>query len=121
MGTVGDGLGRYIGINIVNDAAVDSSGNLDPIFTYSGFAAFRHQWSDRLRSTIAGSYFKADNPVLLTSGAVTDESWNMLANIIYSPASPIDIGIEYMYAERTTEDGQSGNLQKVQVSTKYAF
>jgi len=26
-----------------------------------------------------------------------------------------------MYAERTTEDGQSGNLQKVQVSTKYSF
>ncbi|MFT6472601.1 MAG: hypothetical protein ACJAUS_000290 [Qipengyuania sp.] len=33
----------------------------------------------------------------------------------------MDIGIEYMYAERTTEDGQSGNLQKVQVSTKYSF
>ncbi|GAB5350450.1 DcaP family trimeric outer membrane transporter [Qipengyuania sp. 483] len=121
MGTVGDGLGRYIGINIVNDAAINSNGNLDPIFTYSGFGALRHQWSDRLRSTIAGSYFKADNPVLLTSGAVTDESWNVLANIIYSPVSPVDVGIEYMYAERTTEAGQSGNLQKVQVSTKYTF
>ena len=121
MGTVGDGLGRYIGINIVNDAAINSNGNLDPIFTYSGFGALRHQWSDRLRSTIAGSYFKADNPVLLTSGAVTDESWNVLANIIYSPVSPVDVGIEYMYAERTTEAGQSGNLQKIQVSTKYTF
>ena len=121
MGTAGDGLGRYIGLNIVNDAAVDANGDLDPIFTYSGFGAFRHQWSDQLRSSVAGSYFKADNPVLLTSGAVTDESWNVLANLIYSPIRPIDIGIEYMYAERTTEDGQSGNLQKVQVSTKYSF
>ena len=121
MGTAGDGLGRYIGLNIVNDAAVDANGDLDPIFTYSGFGAFRHQWSDQLRSSVAGSYFKADNPVLLTSGAVTDESWNVLANLIYSPVRPIDIGIEYMYAERTTEDGQSGNLQKVQVSTKYSF
>lgn len=30
-------------------------------------------------------------------------------------------GIEYMYAERTLEDGRAGNLQKVQVSTKYSF
>ena len=121
MGTVGDGLGRYIGLNIVNDAALDAAGDLDPIFTYSGFAAFRHLWSDKLRSNLAASYFKADNPVLLTSGLATDESWNVFANIIYSPAQPIDIGIEYMYAERTTENGQSGNLQKVQISTKYSF
>ena len=121
MGTVGDGLGRYIGLNIVNDAALDSEGNLDPIFTYSGFAAYRHIWSEKLRSSVAGSYFKADNPVVLTTGAVTDESWNVLANIIYSPSRPIDIGLEYMYARRTLEDGQSGNLQKIQVSTKYSF
>ena len=121
MGTVGDGLGRYIGLNIVNDAALDTDGDLDPIFTYSGFAAYRHVWSDKWRSTIAGSYFKADNPVLLTGGTVTDESWNVLANLIFSPVRPVDIGIEYMYAERSLENGLSGNLQKIQVSTKYSF
>ena len=121
MGTVGDGLGRYIGLNIVNDAALDLNGELDPIFTYSGFAAFRHIWSDQFRSTLAGSYFKADNPVVLTTGAVTDESWNVFANLIYSPVRPVDIGIEYMYAKRILENGLSGNLQKVQVSAKYSF
>jgi hypothetical protein len=34
---------------------------------------------------------------------------------------PVDIGIEYMYAERSLENGLSGNLQKIQVSTKYSF
>ena len=121
MATAGDGLGRYIGLNIVNDAALTGDGDLDPIFTYSGFGAVRHAWSDKLRSNIAASYFKADNPVLLTSGAVTDESWNVLANIIFSPVTPLDIGVEYMYAKRTLENGLSGNLQKVQVSTKYSF
>ena len=121
MGTVGDGLGRYIGLNIVNDAALDLDGDLDPIFTYSGFAAYRHLWSDKLRSSVAGSYFKADNPVLLTTGAVTDESWNVFANIIYSPVRPVDIGLEYMYAKRTLENGTSGNLQKLQLSAKYSF
>ncbi|AWW73768.1 hypothetical protein CD351_04940 [Erythrobacter sp. KY5] len=121
MATAGDGLGRYIGLNLVNDAAITAAGELDPIFTYSGFAAYRHVWSDDVRSTIAGSYFKADNPVLLTTNQVTDESWNAFANVIWSPVDPIDIGIELMYAERTLEDGRSGNLQRVQLSTRYNF
>lgn len=121
MATAGKGLGRYIGINIVNDAALELAGDLDPIATWSGFAAYRHFWSGNLRSTVAGSYFKADNPVVLTGNLVTDESWNALANLIWSPVKPFDIGIEYMYAERTLEDGRSGNLQKVQLSTKYSF
>jgi hypothetical protein len=121
MATAGDGLGRYIGLNLVNDAAITMDGELDPIFTYSGFAAFRHVWADNLRSTIAGSYFKADNPVLLTADQVTDESWNAFANLIWSPVDPIDIGVELMYAERILEDGRSGNLQRVQFSTRYNF
>ncbi|MEE4201755.1 PAS domain-containing protein [Erythrobacter sp.] len=55
MATAGDGSGRYIGLNLVNDAAITADGKLEPIFTYSGFAAFRPKWSDALRSTIAGS------------------------------------------------------------------
>ena len=121
MATAGDGLGRYIGLNIVNDAAIDANGMLDPIFTYSGFAAYRHYWSDKVRSTVAGSYFKADNPVLLTTDQVTDESWNVLGNIIWNPVDPLDIGVELMYAERVLEDGRSGNLQRIQFSTRYNF
>ena len=121
MATAGEGLGRYIGLNIVNDAAVRADGSLSPIATYSGFLAYRHFWSEKLRSTLSGSYFKADNPVLLTSGLVTDESWNIFGNLVYSPVAPLDLGIEYMYANRETENGLSGNLQKVQVSAKYKF
>ena len=121
MGTAGDGLGRYIGVNIVNDAALDLNGDLDPVFTWSGFGAYRHFWAKDVRSTLGAAYFKADNPVALTSNLVTDESWNAFANIIWSPVAPLNIGIEYMYAERTLEDGRSGNLQKVQLSTKYSF
>lgn len=121
MATAGDGLGRYIGLNIVNDAAVDAGGKLDPIFTWSGFAAFQHHWGGRLRSTVAGAYFKADNPVLLTTNQVTDESWNALGNLIWNPVDPLDIGIELLYAERTLEDGRSGNLRRMMISTRYNF
>ena len=119
--TSGEGLGRYMGLNIVNDAAINMDGTLDPIATYSGFAAYRHVWSDRLRSNVAGSYFKADNPVQLTTDQVTDESWNGFVNLIWNPVGPLNIGVELMYAERILEDGQSGNLQRVQFSTQYNF
>jgi hypothetical protein len=121
MATAGDGLGRYIGLNIVNDAAVRGDGTLDPIFTYSGFAAYRHVWADRLRSNLGGSYFKADNPVRLTTSQVTDESWNAFANLIWNPVGPLNVGVEVMYATRTLEDGRSGNLQRLQLSTQYNF
>lgn len=121
MATAGEGLGRYIGVNIVNDAALRADGSITPIATYSGFIAFRHFWTDKLRSTLSGSYFKADNPVTLTTGLVTDQSWNVFGNLIYSPVPPLDIGIEYMFADRELEDGASGNLQKVQISAKYKF
>ena len=121
MGTVGEGLGRYLGANIVNDAAIDADGNLDPIATYSGMAAFRHVWGPKARSSIGGSYFKADNPVAFTGGSPTDEVWNVFGNVIYSPVPKLDLGLEYMYAERTDEAGRDGNLQQVQVMAKYAF
>lgn len=122
MFNAGEGLGRYIGLNIVNGAAIDPvTGKLDAIASYSGFGAYRHVWSPKLRSTIAGSYFKADNPVLLTGGSPTDTVWNALANIIYSPVPKLDFGLEYMYAERENEAGLSGNLQKLQMSAKYSF
>jgi hypothetical protein len=121
MATAGDGLGRYIGLNIVNDAALDAAGKLDPIFTWSGFAAYQHHWGGRLRSSVAGSYFKADNPVTLTTRQVTDESWNGFANLIWNPVDPLDIGIELLYAERTLEDGRTGDLRRLMISTRYNF
>lgn len=121
MATAGKGLGRYIGLNIVNDVAVRADGSLTPIATYSGFAAFRHFWSGTWRSTLGGSFFKADNPVALTTGSVTDQSWNAFGNIVVSPVSQLDIGVEYMLADRELENGLSGNLQKVQMSAKYSF
>lgn len=121
MANAGDGIGRYIGLNLVNDAAVNNNDNLDPIFTLSGYGAYQHFWAPRLRSSVAASYFKADNPVAFTTRLVTDESWNGLANLIWNPVDPLDIGIEVLYAERQLEDGRTGNLQRVQFSTRYNF
>lgn len=121
MATYGDGIGRYIGVNIVNDAAINSVGELSTIQTLSGFASYRHFWAPKLRSNLTGGYFKADNPVTLTGGGVTDEVFSVHANLIYTPVDKIDVGIEYIYARRSLENGLNGNMNRVQFSTKYSF
>lgn len=121
MATYGDGVGRYIGVNIVNDAAIDSLGELETIQTVSGFASYRHFWTPKWRSNLTGGYFVADNPVSLTGDSVTDEVYSIHANLIYSPVDKIDVGVEYIYANRSLENGLDGDMNKVQFSTKYSF
>ncbi|MFZ5609082.1 MAG: DcaP family trimeric outer membrane transporter [Pseudomonadota bacterium] len=119
--TAGEGLGRYIGLNIVNAAAITNVGTLDAIATYSGFVAYRHPWTKTWRSTFSIAGFKADNPIAFTGLGVTDTVWNALANIIVSPVPKLDLGLEYMFAKRQLESGLSGTMNRVQFSAIYKF
>ncbi|MBK1638464.1 hypothetical protein CKO24_05270 [Rhodothalassium salexigens DSM 2132] len=122
MANVGQGLGRYLGLALVNGAAIDAAtGELDPIFIHSGFASYRHFWSDRWRSNLTFSYFRADNPVEKTGLGVTDRSWSGHVNLLYSPASKLTLGMEYIYGQRRIEAGETGSLSRVQFSAKYGF
>jgi hypothetical protein len=121
MASGGRGIGRYLGVNIVNDAAVRLDGTLQPIGVYNGFVAYRHVWRDGLRSSLYGAYFRADNPVVNTGFGQTDRIWSVHANLLWSPVPPLTIGLEGMYAERRLESGLDGNMTKLQLSTKYAF
>ena len=42
-------------------------------------------------------------------------------NLIWSPVANTDLGVEYIVASRTTEDGQSGHLNRLQAAAKYSF
>ncbi len=42
-------------------------------------------------------------------------------NLIWSPVANSDLGLEYIYADRKTEDGLKGHLNRLQASAKYAF
>ncbi|MEO0400131.1 MAG: DcaP family trimeric outer membrane transporter [Pseudomonadota bacterium] len=121
MATYGEGIGRYIGLNVVNDAAVDTNGELTTIETLSGFLSYRHFWTDNLRSNLTGGYFKADNPIDLVGDGVTDQVYSVHANIIYSPIKKFDVGFEYIYSNRQLESGIDGDMNKFQFSTKYSF
>lgn len=121
MATVGTGLGRYLALNAINDAQIKLNGDLDPITTISGFAAYRHMWNDKARSTISFAALKADHSVALTGGGVTDLMWDGFVNYVYSPVPPLDLGIEFHYARRELENGLAGTLSRMQFAAKYSF
>jgi hypothetical protein len=121
---LGGNLGRYVGLNFANDAVLTTNtgvARLDSIEGYAGFVAYRHLWTKTLRSSFYYAMQSYDNDVALTGGLANKQSWSATANLIYSPLPKLDIGAEYRHADRELENGTSGSLDRVQLTTKYSF
>jgi hypothetical protein len=114
-------LGRYVGLNFATDAVLDANGNLDSLDGYAGFIAYRHMWTDRLRSTFTYALQEYDNESILGNSAAnkSSSSWNV--NLFYSPIPKLDIGAEYRQATAERENGDDGDLDRLQLTTKYSF
>ncbi|QIZ76366.1 DcaP family trimeric outer membrane transporter [Ferrimonas lipolytica] len=120
MVNYGDGFGRYLAVNYINDAVLTGNDELETIEVMSGFATYQHWWSDKWRSNFVVSALEADydtNPTV----AMNEKSMSYLANILYSPIKPLTVGIEYMHAENEKTDGSDADMDRVQMSVKYAF
>jgi len=117
----GEGLGRHVGLNFANGAAITDSGDLESIATLGAFVAYRHWWNQRWRSTAAVSWMTVDNPVRFTGTGVSESNWGAQINLLYSPAPPFTFGVEYLTAEREIESGATGQLDRFQFTTRYAF
>jgi hypothetical protein len=117
----GKGLGRYVGLNIVSGAVLDENNELEAIDTLSAFLAYRHFWTERLRSSVALGWFSADNPTELTGLDISKEATSFHANFIWTPLPKLDLGVEYIFANREIESGADGDLNRLQFSAKYAY
>ena len=56
-----------------------------------------------------------------TAGTTNRSTQSAHVNLIWSPVANTDVGVEYIVANRTTEDGASGHLSRLQASAKYTF
>ncbi|MCG9731724.1 DcaP family trimeric outer membrane transporter [Shewanella sp. Isolate13] len=119
--TYGEGLGRYMALNYVNAGVLDANGDIETIESYGGFISYRHWWNDKWRTSITGSGFKAENNVDLIGNNVNKDSYSGYINLLYSPVKPLTVGVEYMYAKNTKENGMDGELNRVIFSMKYVL
>jgi len=87
-----------------------------------------YQINPKLRSTLAyGAMFADDsNDIAKQAVIAKDAAQNKTLqqgwwNIMYSPVTPITFGLEYIYGERKTFDGQKGTDNRVGAMARYNF
>ena len=117
----GQGIGRYVGANLVNDAVVDAQNKLHLIDVTAGFVAFQHQWQPKLRSSVGVSMFKADIPTNIIGTGLTEKSQSAHANLIYNVTPIFEVGAELLHGERELSSGVDGKIDRLQFSAKYSF
>lgn len=118
--TGGRGLGRYMALNLANDAVIDGDGELAAIDGIFGYLGYRHVFNAQLRGNLFYARAEIDNHAS-GGGAQTRSSQSLHANLFYSPLPKWDVGGELIYAEREIENGATGELIRLHASVKYSF
>ena len=113
-------LGRYIALNAFRDGGIDAAGNLDLTSVTGGYLAYRHFWNEKLRSTIQYAYSTADLATGV-SNLNTETVSNFNLNLMYSPTPKLTLGGAIIQATRELENGDDGDLTRLQLTAKYGF
>ncbi|MGH7742529.1 MAG: DcaP family trimeric outer membrane transporter [Candidatus Eiseniibacteriota bacterium] len=121
----GHGIARYIndlGSLGGTDAAFDTTtGNLHVISALGWYLGYEHKWKEwklletmNLRSTALWSLVSANNFDFQAPN--TYKHTNRLAlNLVFSPSTRVDTGLEYIFGTRENKDGQSANANQFQL------
>jgi hypothetical protein len=118
----GKGSGRYIedlSFEGGQDGVYDNTREkLRPLKQFGGWASYQHWWTDKLRSTVVGSYQRMDNLNIQSSDSFKSSIYTN-GNLIYSPLKNYDIGIEYIWGQRKNKNGQTGRANRLMCSMKW--
>ncbi|MEZ5457349.1 MAG: DcaP family trimeric outer membrane transporter [Lysobacteraceae bacterium] len=121
MVSSGSGIGRYIGINLFEDAVADASGDLDTLDVLAAYASYRHVWTGTWRSNFTLGYASVDNDSAITGMNANAEASSARVNLFWSPAPKFDLGFEVSTGKRELENGTSGTMNRIDFQAKYAF
>lgn len=117
---VGNAIGRYQLPGFFPDGYLDASGRLELARQASGFIAYRHFWTPKLRTTLELSA-AASSPPAGTANGVNKSDRSAHLNVIWSPVPAVNLGAELIHAQRTVVGGDRGGLNRVQLAAQYSF
>ncbi len=119
--TAGEGVGRYIGLNAANGAAINPiTGELEAIPSVGGLIAWRHPFGETARFNLGYAGLFVDNPDFVAS-SMTESVQSVYGAILWDIAPKVTVGTELMFGQRETEAGIDGDMTRFTFSTKYAF
>ena len=86
-----------------------------------GSLGYQHWWLDNLRSNFTGGWSYFDIPALLVSKttSLNKELYTAHVNLIWNPVSFVDIGLEYVWGQRTATT--NAHAQENVLISKMAF
>jgi len=117
----GTGLGRYMYTNFEGAVMDVEQNEIDAVNQWGGFLAYRHYWIDTLRSNLVYSYGEADNDTDVVGESINKQFQSVHANLIWSPIPAVNLGLEYLWGQRELENGEDGDLNRVQFGAQYLF
>ena len=96
----------------------------DTMLTVGGYAKldalWSHFWTPDLRSTLEISAASSTPPDATANGVnLSDRSQHL--NLIWSPVAAANLGVELIQGRRTVVGGDSGSLNRLQLSAQYLF
>jgi len=132
----GNGIGRYLNGNQVpglsNAALTTGLTTANPTANVQAsvglYVGYQHWWSEVLRSNVV--YGRQHNSVdarvagptsALIAPGLNRSLETLHANLIWSPIPRANIGIEYIYDKRVTNQGLRGDDNRIQASVQYGF
>jgi hypothetical protein len=102
-----------------------ATGAVHAPYAYTVNVGYTHWWTGGLRSSIDAGYGRNNNEVaIFTAAALNAADKRQIegrANLIWSPVPQVDLGAEYIYARRTVQSGNSGNLHRVEIESVFKF
>lgn len=117
----GDGMGRYTGLGLTYDAIIDTAtGEFETIKSTTAFLAYRHAWTAKTRSSLIYSTADMDNPAI-ADGTINKSASSVQINLMHSPIKQVTYGLMYLTGNRETENGDDGDLNRIQATAKYDF
>ncbi len=127
----GTGIGRYI--NDLSsaggqDAVFDTTnGSLEALPALGWYVAYEHSWKEwkkadsmKLRSTLLWSFVDVSNLDFQSPDAY-NKTHRFAANLVFSPAGRVDVGLEFIHGSRENKDGQRGEANQIQLVTLIRF
>ena len=119
--TYGEGIFRYFNDDFFNnDAAYNSSGNLQALPVFGAMGAYTHKWNSDFRSTASFGYVNIDNQASQGPDAYNQTYYGSM-NVIWQLKKHLSVGLEGLYGRKEVQSDAWGDVFRVQMSIMYSL
>ncbi len=130
----GKGIARYINdlnsCNCGEDAVFEPGGGLTSLAAWGFYTSYSHHWEsfpnplhlslNELRTSLIWGHVNVSNLSYMPGGSYKKTD-RVALNLLWSPIKRVDIGVEYIWGQRTNQDDARGTARQVQLRTRFMF